>query len=102
MSGSVEASRRHGAFDSRWPVRLHLVVTDRLPPALTGREDVPDGLDWDAFSAHFFPGRSRHDLEAISAYYTYKHGRKAAEEHRPGAQRRGANKPPVLIVEEAS
>jgi hypothetical protein len=27
VSGSVEASRRRGAFDSRWPKRLRLVAT---------------------------------------------------------------------------
>jgi hypothetical protein len=75
VSGSVEASRRHGAFDSRWPKRLRLVAADRLAPALTGLKDVPAGLDWDAFSTHSFPGRRRHDLGAISAYDAYKHGR---------------------------
>jgi hypothetical protein len=87
VSGSVEASRRHGAFDSRWPKGLLLVAADRLAPALPGLKDVPDGLDWDAFSTHSFPGRGRHDLEAISAYYAYKRGRQAAEEHRPGPKR---------------
>ena len=102
MSGSVEASRRHGAFDSRWPKRLRLVAAGRLAPALTGPKDVPAGLDWDAFSTHSFPGRSRHDLEVISAYYAYQHGRQAAEKHRPGAPRRGVDEPPVLIAVEAS
>jgi hypothetical protein len=88
VSGSVEAPRRHGAFDSRWPKRRLLVAADRPAPALTGLEDVPEGLDWDAFYAHSVPGRRRHNLEAISAYYAYKHGRQAAEEHRPAAQRR--------------
>lgn len=31
--------------------------------------------DWDAFSALYFPGRRRHDLEVLSSYAAYKHGR---------------------------
>ncbi len=29
-------------------------------------------LDWEAFSARFYPGRGRHDLHAIVAYSTYR------------------------------
>jgi hypothetical protein len=29
-------------------------------------------LDWEAFSARFYPGRGRHDLQAIVAYSTYR------------------------------
>jgi hypothetical protein len=32
-------------------------------------------LDWDAFSARYFAGRSRHDLDAVAAYGAYKQGR---------------------------
>jgi hypothetical protein len=32
-------------------------------------------LDWDAFSARYFPGRRRHDLDAVAAYGAYKQGR---------------------------
>jgi hypothetical protein len=88
VSGSVEASRRHGAFDSRWPKRLRLVAADRLAPALTGLEDVPDGLDWDAFSARYFSRRRRHDLHAISAYAAYTHGRRPRRHRRPLPRRR--------------
>jgi hypothetical protein len=62
MSGSVEASRRHGRFDLRWPTRPLRDVADRLAPVLVDLEHVPDGLDWDAFSRRYFPGRRRHDL----------------------------------------
>lgn len=31
-----------------------------------------DGLDWDGFSATYFPGGGRHNLEAIVAYGVYK------------------------------
>ncbi|HKG44755.1 MAG TPA: hypothetical protein VKB10_10990 [Gaiellaceae bacterium] len=103
MSGTVEASRRHGAFDPRRLKRLRLVgAPDRVAPAVTGLKDVPTGLDWYAFLSHSFPGTRRHDLEAINAYSAYQHGRGVAEEHPPGAQTPGADQPPVLLVLEAS
>jgi CspA family cold shock protein len=46
------------------------------PPELsdegTRRGGFPVGLDWSAFSARFFPGRRRHDLEALKAYEAYR------------------------------
>ena len=36
---------------------------------------VGEKLDWDAFSARYFPGRKRHDLDAVAAYGAYKQGR---------------------------
>jgi hypothetical protein len=100
MSGSVEASRRHGAFDSRWLKRLRLVAPVRAAPAWAGLEDVPAALDWDAFLSQFYPGSRRHDLEAISAYYAYQHGREAADEHPRGAQTRETDVP--IAVEASS
>jgi hypothetical protein len=41
-----------------------------LPAAGLGEK-----LDWDAFSARYFPGRRRHDLDAVAAYGAYKQGR---------------------------
>ena len=35
---------------------------------------VGEKLDWDAFSARYFPGRRRHDLDAVAAYGAYKQG----------------------------
>jgi hypothetical protein len=35
---------------------------------------IPDGLDWSAFSILLFPGRRRHDFEAVTAYETYRNG----------------------------
>ena len=35
---------------------------------------VGEKLDWDAFSARYFPGRKRHDLDAVAAYGAYKQG----------------------------
>jgi hypothetical protein len=33
------------------------------------------GLDWEGFRARYFPGRRRHDLEAITAYGAYRSSR---------------------------
>jgi hypothetical protein len=35
---------------------------------------LPDGLDWAAFSTRYFPGRRRHDFEAVKAYEAYGNG----------------------------
>lgn len=88
VSGRVEMSRRHGPFDLRLPKRRLRVVADRPAPALAGLEEVPDGLDWDAFSTRYFPGRRRHDPEAISAYGAYTHGRRRRRHRRPPPGRR--------------
>ena len=39
-------------------------------------------LDWKAFSAAYFPGRRRHDFEALTAYGSYRRRRPV-----PGADR---------------
>ena len=36
---------------------------------------IGEKLDWDAFSARYFPGRRRHDLDAVAAYGAYRQGR---------------------------
>jgi hypothetical protein len=36
---------------------------------------VGEKLNWDAFSARHFPGRRRHDLDAVAAYGAYRQGR---------------------------
>lgn len=38
------------------------------------RGTVQDGLDWEGFSARYFPGSRRHVLKAIVAYGAYKRG----------------------------
>ena len=35
---------------------------------------IGEKLDWDAFSALYFPGRRRHDLDAVAAYGAYRQG----------------------------
>jgi hypothetical protein len=69
----VEASRKHGPFDTRWPC----VQTDNSRALSTAppldAAGAAEGLDWQAFSARYFPEGRRHDAEARSAYAAYKH-----------------------------
>jgi hypothetical protein len=48
-----------------------LSTTDEPHTRVTGG-DVPAGLDWYAFVHRYFPGRRRHDLEALKAYEAYR------------------------------
>ena len=57
-----------------------------VPPAA----EVGEKLDWDAFSARYFPGRRRHDLDAVAAYGAYKQGR--------DWQNSGAHKTPTRLT----
>ena len=41
---------------------------------------IGEKLDWDAFSARYFPGRRRHDLDAVAAYGAYTTGPRLAEQ----------------------
>jgi hypothetical protein len=73
----VEASRKHGSFDTRWPcasARKRNSGASADAPLLR-TEEAGDALDWDAFSSRYFPERRQHDSEARSAYLTYKQGR---------------------------
>jgi hypothetical protein len=78
---SVETSRKHGPFDTRWPSG-HRDSSDGAPSTPLPA-DVPEGLDWNAFSARYFRGRDRHNLEALSAYAAYTHGRDWRHSGRP-------------------
>jgi hypothetical protein len=72
---SVEASRKHGPFDTRWPPDRR-DGSDGVPsaqPLLAA--DVEKGLDWYAFSARYSRRRGRHNLEAASGYAAYRNGR---------------------------
>jgi hypothetical protein len=40
-------------------------------PPLRAR-NMPGGLDWQAFSAAYFSGRRRHDLDALITYGAYR------------------------------
>jgi hypothetical protein len=71
----VEASRKHGSFDTRWPsARKDSAGAVSTVPPLRGAE-AAEALDWEAFSNRYFPGRRRHDREALTAYATYTQGR---------------------------
>lgn len=47
-------------------------VTNYAASALVSSAHMPRGLDWQSFSAAYFPGRRRHDLEALIAYGAYR------------------------------
>jgi hypothetical protein len=71
----VEASRKHGPFDTRWlSARKDSAGVVPTAPPLRAAE-AAEALDWEAFSNRYFPGRRRHDMEALTAYATYKQGR---------------------------
>ena len=75
MRQVVEASRKHGPFDTRWPpARKDSAAAVPTAPPLRAAE-AAEALDWEAFSNRYFPGRRRHNLEALTAYATYKQGR---------------------------
>lgn len=79
MRGNVDASRKHGPFDTRWPCLLR-DSSDRVPSApLLHAAEGAEALDWDAFSARHFRGRRRHDSEARSAYAAYTQGREGRD-----------------------
>ena len=63
----VEAERRR--FNGSETTRP---VTTHSASAVAGGPRVPDGLDWQSFSAAYFPGRRRHDLEGLTAYAIYR------------------------------
>jgi hypothetical protein len=46
-------------------------AADQVATVVTSSAHGPAGLDWRAFSAAYFPGRRRHDLEALTAYSAY-------------------------------
>lgn len=55
--------------------------------AVASPEDAPAGLDWQAFSAAYFPGSRRHNLKAIVAYGAYKRSLGADEQQPSEAAR---------------
>jgi len=65
----VEPARRHGPFDTRYPVRPKPAATTwELHPD----EDRLQRLDWSSFLARFFSNRRRHDFQALAAYESYR------------------------------
>ena len=94
----VEASRKHGPFDTRWPSarKGHARGVSAAPPLRVA--EAGEALNWEAFSNRYFPGRKRHDMEALTAYATYTQGHEwrtaparlsvVAPEHVPAAVER--------------
>ena len=71
----MEASRKHGPFDTRWPsARSDSSGAVSTAQPLRAAE-AAEALDWEAFSNRYFPGRRRHDMEALTAYARYTQGR---------------------------
>ena len=77
--GPVKAEPRHyagfvgaGRFDAE---RKRPLTESSGSAVATSGAEAPDGLDWQTFSAACFPGRRRHDLEALTAYSAYKRSR---------------------------
>ena len=72
-------------------------AADRVASVVTSSAHPRAGLDWQAFSAACFPGRRRHDLEALTAYAAYRRSRAvgtgssaAPDGAEPGRSARGA------------
>ena len=78
----VEAERRRSTT-----VEGTRPTTNHVAPAAASSAHLPDGLDWQKFSAASFPGRRRHDLEALAAYGAYRRspavGKRTAEQPAP-------------------
>ena len=71
----MEASRKHGPFDTRYAcLRKGSSDAAGTAPPL-GAAEAAEALDWDGFSHRYFRERERHDSEARSAYAAYKQGR---------------------------
>ena len=50
-------------------------MTSAPAPAAPGAaDDTSVPLEWTAFCERYFPGRPRHDYEAITAYAAYRTG----------------------------
>lgn len=87
MRRGIDLSRKHGAFDARWPSG-RTDTSDRLPPARPlPAAEAAEALDWDPFSARYFRRQRRHDFEAQSAYAAYKQGREWRNSANSGSAR---------------
>ena len=65
-----------------------MIVAERNVAASLALDDnVPSGLDWQAFSAACFPGSRRHNLKAVVAYGAYRRSPAAGQPHTGEAAR---------------
>jgi hypothetical protein len=78
--------RRHTGFAGAgmFDAQRKRPLTESAVYAVPSSADARDGLDWQTFSAAYFPGRRRHDLEALTAYGAYRRSRTLDE--RPSRQ----------------
>jgi hypothetical protein len=70
----VEASRKHGSFDLRWPSARQDSASAVSTAAPLRAEEAAEALEWETFSNRYFPGRRRHNIEALTAYVAYTRG----------------------------
>jgi len=70
----IEQARKHGAFDSRYASPQPRAIEWPAGARAALSEEENDHLDWDAFSARYFPDSRRHDLNALAAYSAYRNG----------------------------
>jgi hypothetical protein len=75
----VEVEERHAPHSAE-----NAPATSGAPPTGVTGAPVPEGLDWQSFTAAYFPGRRRHDLQALIGYSAYRRshaagGRSSAE-----------------------
>ena len=70
----MEASRKHGPFDMRWLCTRKDSSALSTAPLLNATQ-VAEELDRQAFSARYFPQRSRHESEGRSVPAAYRLGR---------------------------
>ena len=83
----VEAGRKHGPFDVRFPIRRKIATPVwELKPD----RDGPGRLEWSTFLARFFPNRRQHDFEALAAYEAYRNALDRAAWAQRSATRRPA------------
>ena len=68
-SNMLEPARRHGPFDSRYPIRPKIKAQEWEPEQ---GDHMVERLGWTDFLARFFPARHRHDFEALTAYESYR------------------------------
>ena len=95
----MEASRKHGSYDTRWAC-VRKDGSAALPGASLGTAEVAEALDWDAFSARHFGDRGRHDAQARSAYAAYRQGREWREIGAPGLSLVLPEPTPAEVTEE--
>ena len=88
-------SKRHGG--TAHSIRAGRSGAFALPPGRFPAASRSD-LDWHAFSGRYLSGRGRHDLEAVSAYDAYNHGRRWRKSSRPKRKRSIAPNEPVLTT----